>query len=381
MAHDLSPTSGRPIAADHVLGVSASTMALAGATIRHPIRAAFDLGCGCGVQALYASSHSARVVASDLNPRAVAFATLTMELNRVSSVSARAGDLFEPVADDAFELIVANPPFVVSPSHQYLYRDAPAPVDELCRTLVRSAPTYLTEGGHCQLLASWAHVQGEDWRDRLAGWFAGTGCDALVLVRETLDPSTHAASWLRQTEPPARWEPEYDEWMAYYEAHDIEAIGLGLITMRKRSNGRAWFRAEEAAQDFAMPCGDHLGAVFELADFLDAHPGEQLADAILGVAPDVILDERAQAASGGWAVTSRVLRQTAGLCRDGEIDDVVAAIVAACDGTMSLGAVLRDVAHAADADASTLARAAVPVIRRLVEQGFLLPVVDEAENL
>ena len=356
-------------------------MALAGATIRHPIRAAFDLGCGCGVQALYASSHSARVVASDLNPRAVAFATLTMELNRVSSVSARAGDLFEPVAHDAFELIVANPPFVVSPSHQYLYRDAPAPVDELCRTLVRSAPTYLTEGGHCQLLASWAHVQGEDWRDRLAGWFAGTGCDALVLVRETLDPSTHAASWLRQTEPPARWEPEYDEWMAYYEAHDIEAIGLGLITMRKRSNGHAWFRAEEAAQDFAMPCGDHLGAVFELADFLDAHPGEQLADAVLGVAPDVILDERAQAASGGWAVTSRVLRQTAGLCRDGEIDDVVAAIVAACDGTMSLGAVLRDVAHAADADTSTLARAAVPVIRRLVEQGFLLPVVDEAENL
>ena len=272
VAHDLSPTRGRPIAADHVLGVSASTMALAGATIRHPIRAAFDLGCGCGVQALYASSHSARVVASDLNPRAVAFATLTMELNRVSSVSARAGDLFEPVAHDAFELIVANPPFVVSPSHQYLYRDAPAPVDELCRTLVRSAPTYLTEGGHCQLLASWAHVQGEDWRDRLAGWFAGTGCDALVLVRETLDPSTHAASWLRQTEPPARWEPEYDEWMAYYEAHDIEAIGLGLITMRKRSDGRAWFRAEEAAQDFAMPCGDHLGAVFELADFLDAHP-------------------------------------------------------------------------------------------------------------
>ena len=133
---------------------------------------------------------------------------------------------------------MANPPFVVSPSHQYLYRDAPAPVDELCRTLVRSAPTYLTEGGHCQLLASWAHVQGEDWRDRLAGWFAGTGCDALVLVRETLDPSTHAASWLRQTEPPARWESEYDEWMAYYEAHDIEAIGLGLITMRKRSNGR-----------------------------------------------------------------------------------------------------------------------------------------------
>ena len=71
VAHDFAPTRGRPIATDHVLGVSASTMALAGATIRRPIRAAFDLGTGCGVQALYASSHSERVVASDLNQRAV----------------------------------------------------------------------------------------------------------------------------------------------------------------------------------------------------------------------------------------------------------------------------------------------------------------------
>ena len=58
-----------PVAADHVLGVSASTAALAGATIRRPIEAAFDLGTGCGVQAVYAAAHSSRVVASDINPR------------------------------------------------------------------------------------------------------------------------------------------------------------------------------------------------------------------------------------------------------------------------------------------------------------------------
>ena len=218
-------------------------------------------------------------------------------------------------------------------------------------------------------------MKGEDWRDRLAGWFDGTGCDALVLARETLDPGAHAASWLRQTEPAARWEPEYDQWMTYYERHRIEAVGLGLITLRKRSDDRGWFRAEEATQDFAMPCGDHLGAAFELVDFLDAHPDEKLGEALLRVAPDVILDERAQPTAGGWSVTDRVLRQTAGLCWEGEIDDVVAAIVAACDGTSSLGVVLRDAAHAADADPSTLARAALPVVRRLVEQGFLLPEV------
>ena len=217
---------------------------------------------------------------------------------------------------------------------------------------------------------------GEDWRDRLRGWFEDTGCDALVLEREVLEPSAHAASWLRQTEPPHQWHPEYDEWMAYYERHRIEAVGFGLITMRKRGAGNPSFRAEVAPQDWAMPCGDHLGAVFELADFLDAYGGRRLLDVALRIAPDVVLDERAQPGSPGWRVTDRVLRQTAGLCREGQVDEAVAAILGACDGTRPLGAVLTDAAGAADADAADLARAAIPVVHQLVERGFLLPAVE-----
>jgi methylase of polypeptide subunit release factors len=377
VAHDRPPATGHAVPADHVLGVSASTMALAGATIRRSIRRAFDLGTGCGIQALHASTHSQQVVASDVNPRAVALSSLTMELNALGDdVTVRFGDLFGPVADETFELIVANPPFVISPSRRYLFRDSESAVDELCRTLVRAAPAHLAEGGHCQLLASWAHVVGESWRDRLAGWFDGIGCDALVLAREVLAPDAHAAGWLRQTEPADRWGPEYDRWMAYYERHGIEAVGLGLVTMRKRATGEGWIRVEDAAQDFAMPCGDHLGAAFELADFLDAHEGDRLLDAILRVAPDVVLDERARPARPGWSVTDRRLRQTAGLCREGEVDDAVAAIVAACDGTRPLGVVLRDAASDAGTPGGRVfARAALPVIRRLVEQGFLLPAV------
>jgi hypothetical protein len=374
VAHDLAPRRGGPIAADHVLGVSASTMALAGATIRRPIAAAFDLGTGGGAQALQVSTHSERVVASDLNPRAAAQATLTMELNAVTNVAVRQGDRFDPVAGETFELVVANPPFVISPSRRYLFRDSDLPIDELSRSIVASAPAHLVVGGHCQVLASWAHIESEDWRDRLASWFDGSGCDAIVLEREVLEPTAHAASWLRQTEPGDGWQPEFDEWMAYGEKHRIEAIGFGLITMRKRPAGNPWFRAEQALQEFAMPCGDHLGAVFELADFLEAHPGDTLLEVALQVAPDVVLDERARATDGGWSMTDRRLRQTAGLCREGEVDEAVAGIVAAFDGQRPLAAVLRDAARAADADSSTLTGTALPVVRRLVEQAFLLPV-------
>ena len=144
---------------------------------------------------------------------------------------------------------------------------------------------------------------------------------------------------MRQTEQPGRWD-DYDEWIDYYEANGIEAIGFGLITMRKRADGAPWFRADEATQDFAMPCGDQLGAVFELADLLATHTDDDLLGVALGVAPGVVLDERLGPTADGWASLNRRLRQTTGLCFEGEVDPAVAAIVGACDGTRPLADVL-----------------------------------------
>jgi hypothetical protein len=150
--------------------------------------------------------------------------------------------------------------------------------------------------------------------------------------------------------------------------------------MRKRSGGTPWFRAESAMQDFAMPCGDHLGATFELADFLGRHPDDALLDVALRVAPDVVLDERAQPAAHGWAVTQRQIRQTAGLRNEGDVDPAVAAIVGASDGQRRLGDILATVAATSDVDLDAMTRAALPIIRRLVEQAFLLPPTGPAAD-
>jgi hypothetical protein len=48
VAHDRTPRAGAPLAADHVIGVSASSMALAGATVRRPGVSTLDIGTGCG---------------------------------------------------------------------------------------------------------------------------------------------------------------------------------------------------------------------------------------------------------------------------------------------------------------------------------------------
>jgi hypothetical protein len=58
-----------------------------------------------------------------------------------------------------------------------------------------------------------------------------------------------------------------------------------------------------------------------------------LAAAAPAVEPARVDELTAGPVDGGWGVTDRHLRQTAGLCREGEVDGAVAALVAGCDGT------------------------------------------------
>ena len=71
-----------------------------------------DLCCGSGIGAIFAARRGARVIATDLNPEAVRCVRLNALLNHFEDkIEARLGDLFEPVKDQRFDLILFNPPF------------------------------------------------------------------------------------------------------------------------------------------------------------------------------------------------------------------------------------------------------------------------------
>lgn len=177
---------------EHVLGISEASSSLAQLTVREPIGRALDLGTGCGVQALHLSQHADSVVATDVNPRALAMARLTASLNELD-IDVRDGSLFDPVAGETFDLIATNPPFVISPpgAEVLVYRDSGMPGDSVVRHLVENAAAHLNEGGWCQILANWAHHDGRDWRADLEEWFDGSALDAWVLQRELVDPAEY----------------------------------------------------------------------------------------------------------------------------------------------------------------------------------------------
>lgn len=71
-------------------------------------------GSGCIAIALARNLDGAIVTAVDLSAEALAVARQNATLNNVS-VDFRMGSLFEPVANDRFDLIVSNPPYIAAP--------------------------------------------------------------------------------------------------------------------------------------------------------------------------------------------------------------------------------------------------------------------------
>jgi methylase of polypeptide subunit release factors len=100
------------------------------------------------VQALLAAPHCERVVATDLNERALAFAECNATLNGVTNIEFRAGSFFEPVHGECFDLVLSNPPYVISPETELIFRDSGKPGDTVSAELVAELPGHLVAQGY-----------------------------------------------------------------------------------------------------------------------------------------------------------------------------------------------------------------------------------------
>ncbi|WP_214411210.1 methyltransferase [Sphaerisporangium fuscum] len=134
---------------------------------RWPAGVAADIGCGAGAAALALSRHASRVVATDVNERALALARVNARVNGVTTVEFRSGDLFDPVAGERFDLIVAQPPFVPRPPETaeaaYLYGGRRG-VD-LPSRVIAGAPAHLRAGGRAAVVYEAPVTSGGDDAD------------------------------------------------------------------------------------------------------------------------------------------------------------------------------------------------------------------------
>ena len=404
VASDLGElVTGRALAPDHVLGVGGAGLTLAGLTPRTPVRTALDLGCGCGIQTLYLLRHAERVVATDISARALAFTAFNAALAGVSVIGAPnadtgsgseagsdsgagrlellRGSLLEPVTGRRFDLIVSNPPFVLTPPAVreaglplMEYRDAGGPV---LPALVAGLGEHLEPGAVAVMLGNWEHRGVGAWSDAVAAWIPEE-LDAWVIEREVQDPVEYATMWLRDggltlERDAGGFETALEAWIDDFEDRGVRGVGFGyLIVHRPRRPREPWRLLEEVTTSGQGVLGPHVAQVLEVRELLAGLDDEAVVDLRPVLAPDVT--EERHLIPGAAEPTVILLRQGAGLGRTLQASTAVAALAGVADGELSVGQVASAVAALSElnrADAAALRAEMVEATRRLVTMGFL----------
>ncbi|MFI7586327.1 methyltransferase [Spongisporangium articulatum] len=372
---------GGTLPADHVLGVGGASVTLAACTVRSKVGRVLDLGTGCGVQSLHAARHARSIVATDISVRALDFAALTWLLNAPTLGGAefdrRKGDLFDPVQGERFDLVVSNPPFVITPRAAgvatYEYRDAGLVGDEVVRRIVTRVGEVLAPGGVAQLLGNWEHRRGEGWRDRVESWLTEAGLDGWVVQREVQDPAEYAETWIRDA---GQHRADgagalYDAWLADFASRDVEAVGFGLITLRRPLEGEPTLRRLEERRDSpALPSGAEVVAALAAHDWLHGRDDESLLGASLTVAPDVT--EERHFVPGAQDPTAILLRQNGGPRRLVQASTALAGLVGACGGELSVGQIVNALGALLERPEGELREELLPAVRSLIQDGLLL---------
>jgi methylase of polypeptide subunit release factors len=152
-----------------------------------------DLGCGSGVLGLLLAAQSDRVIATDLNPRAIELTQLNAQLNGILNVECRSGSLFDPVADERFDLIVSQPPYIPHPpdTPETLFLHGGLRGDEVARELTAGILGHLTLQGRAVIFSDWPLRSGE----RLADRISHAGLRARLYASPPLTPESYARSY------------------------------------------------------------------------------------------------------------------------------------------------------------------------------------------
>ncbi|MFE3104545.1 DUF7782 domain-containing protein [Nocardia tengchongensis] len=370
----------RSLDADHVLGVGQASLSLLRATPTAKTGTVLDLGTGCGVQAVHAAAYGRTVTGTDVNKRAIWLAEATAALNGLD-IELLEGSWFEPVAGRRFDQVVANPPFVVGPARvEHTYRDSGLALDGASELVISGIPDLLAPGGTAALLASWVHLEGQDWRSRVASWLPDHGIDAWIVQRDVADPALYVGTWLRDAgldprEPAAQARAE--RWLDAFRESGVEGIGFGFVYLRA-IDGPTELLAEDLTHGFDDPLGPEALAYFERSAWLRAAAADPdlILDSRYRVDPATALERVYLPGDEGWAQAVARLHRGDGPRWQHEVDDITTALLAGMrpDG-LPLREIVELLAFSETGDAATpeFETAVMTVVAGLVRHGLVHP--------
>jgi len=226
-------TSGHP---DRVFPVSIDeSIHLARKLEIHQDDVVLDLGTGSGIQALYAAKQARRVIATDINGKALQYAGFNAALNGLDEkIEFVSSDVFYSLGPDLFDLIVCNPPVIPAPpgSGFFIHSDGGSLGLNVSEKILCRGPEYLKPDGRIQMLATC--FSGDNGKYVLFDLISGAHYKSSFEfhIDELYAPALEPLSGLteRFSHLPAYW-----NWKAQIKGRGFQKLHYLYIEMRRSS--------------------------------------------------------------------------------------------------------------------------------------------------
>ncbi|SDZ92106.1 Methyltransferase small domain-containing protein [Bowdeniella nasicola] len=374
----------------HVLGVGGASQTLHALLPQPPaggsLGTVLDLGTGSGIQALTLARRAERVIATDLSERALAFLCANAALADIPDgvIEARAGSLFEPVAGETFDLIVSNPPFVITPAAAYdaglpvmEYRDSGtgASGDELLARLIADLGTHLAPGGRAIILANWEVRANEDEFARPRAWVAaaearaGVPLDSWIIRREFQDAAEYAEMWLRDGGLSDDYDALYRAYLADFAARGVRWVDFGYLLFTRPLSSERGVHETSDLTGHAAPDGETLWRLAAERARLERTSDSDLAASRITAADDVTLEHHFRIGESQPEVITAT--QGGGLHQVVSCPTEMAGLLSAADGSLTVGQIAAALAALLDVEGEAMAKACIAHTRRLASIGML----------
>ena len=251
---------GEELNPEVVLGVGGATNTLLNLIPNQHVNKSWDLGCGSGAVSIALSQFSDQVIATDISNRALDYAKQSAKANNIENIEFRIGSLVEPVANEKFDLIVSNPPFVIGQVTNLEHRESPFEADGLTRTLLESIPNLLNENGIAIFLASWLETEDESWQDRISQMLPDD-VHVWVGLRELQTPNEYVETWLADARIDDRelakaWKSKLASWKTKH-------VAFGFVVIQKDMSVELCQNIDDARNANRLPTGNEVLSCIE----------------------------------------------------------------------------------------------------------------------
>ncbi len=355
---------------DAAMGMSATTVHLAMAA--HPRRRVgrvLDLGTGAGAVALALSRAADHVIATDVNPRALAFVAINARMNDVRNVEPRLGSLFEPVPGERFDVIASQPPFIALPddatSSTFLYGGRRG--DELALELLSGLPAHLAERGLGVALIEWP----DDGTpiDRRVGRVV-SDADVVILGAPPAAIEENAAGYAAGLHPAldAAFELELARRLSHFEALSFRALVPSLTIVRRREGGRARMISTGPLAATA-PTRKRLDALLDAGALAD--DPVRLAKARLRIPEGTVLAQEQEGPGADRPSTIRARFAPEALLAPLVMTEELLLLLTCVHEAESVARGVERFAEAFDRPVAAALAAATPVLERALREGLL----------